>query len=84
MAFFHENGGENLASGCLAQGEGMKPSMDGSIVYLNAGKDLSTVLNKVEKAGGKILMPKTAIGEHGFIAQFTDSEGGRVALHSMS
>jgi uncharacterized protein len=28
---------------------------------------LSTPLSKVESAGGKILMPKTAIGENGFM-----------------
>jgi predicted enzyme related to lactoylglutathione lyase len=41
-------------------------------------------LAKVEKAGGKILMPKTAIGENGFIAHFADTEGNRVAFHSMN
>jgi predicted enzyme related to lactoylglutathione lyase len=29
-------------------------------------------------------MPKTSIGENGFMAHFTDTEGNRVALHSMS
>jgi predicted enzyme related to lactoylglutathione lyase len=40
-------------------------------------------LAKVVKNGGKALMPKTSIGEWGFIANFEDSEGNRIALHSM-
>jgi len=76
-----ENGG---TGGAIVQMEEMKPSMDGSTVYLNGGDDLSVALAKVETAGGKIFMPKTEIGENGFIAQFTDTEGNRVALHSMS
>jgi predicted enzyme related to lactoylglutathione lyase len=40
-------------------------------------------LGRIEQAGGRTLVPKTSIGEHGFIAHFIDSEGNRVALHSM-
>lgn len=76
-----ENGG---VGGAIAQMEEMKPSTDGATVYLNGGEDLNIALNKVEAAGGKIFMPKTDIDENGFIAQFLDTEGNRVALHSMS
>jgi len=39
----------------------------------------------VPGAGGKILMEKTPISEeHGFYAAFLDTEGNRVALHSMA
>jgi uncharacterized protein len=69
--------------GGIAQGEGFEPSAKGTIVYLNGGEDLSTPLSKVEDAGGKILMPKTSIGGNGFMAHFLDTEGNRVALHSM-
>ncbi len=69
--------------GGLAQGEGFVPSDKGTIVYLNGGEDLSSSLNKVESAGGKIVLPKTSIGENGFMAHFIDTEGNRVALHSM-
>ncbi|MEO0311305.1 MAG: hypothetical protein RIQ89_962 [Bacteroidota bacterium] len=69
--------------GGLAQGEGFEPSNKGTIVYLNGGEDLSVSLGKVEQAGGKIVMPKTSIGENGFMAHFLDTEGNRVALHSM-
>lgn len=69
--------------GGLAQGEGFEPSDKGTIVYLNGGEDLSVGLGKVNQAGGKIIMPKTSIGQNGFMAHFIDTEGNRVALHSM-
>jgi len=75
-----QNGG---VGGGLVEGEGFEPSMNGTVVYLNGGDDLSVPLSKVEAAGGKILMPKTSIGENGFMAHFIDTEGNRVALHSM-
>jgi uncharacterized protein len=68
--------------GSIVQGEGYEPSSKGSVVYLNGGNDLTPMLNRVEKSGGKILMPKTSIGENGFMAHFTDTEGNRIALHS--
>jgi uncharacterized protein len=74
---------QNGVGGGIVQGEGFEPSTKGTIVYLNGGDDLSTPLSKVESAGGKILMPKTAIGANGFMAHFLDTEGNKVALHSM-
>ncbi len=69
--------------GAVVQAEGYEPSQKGSVVYLNGGDDLSVPLSRVENAGGKVVMPKTSIGENGFIAHFIDTEGNRVALHSM-
>lgn len=69
--------------GALMQSDGFNPSTDGTVVYLNGREDLNIALSKVEAAGGKILLPKTSIGENGFMAHFTDTEGNRVALHSM-
>lgn len=41
------------------------------------------MLGRVEKAGGKVVLPKAAITpELGYFAMFTDTEGNRVALHS--
>ena len=68
--------------GCIIQGKGYEPSEKGALVYLNGGDDLSIPLSKVEAAGGKIIMPKTAIGQNGFMAHFIDTEGNRVAFHS--
>ena len=74
----------SAVSGAIIFGEGFKPSSDGSIVYLNGGEDLAIVLAKVEDAGGKVLIPKTHLGDDiGYIAHFIDTEGNRVGLHSM-
>lgn len=72
----------NGVGGGLIEGNGQNPTTDGPTIYLNAGDDLNLALNKVEISGGKIMMPKTDIGENGFMAQFTDTEGNRIALHS--
>lgn len=61
-----------------------KPSQDGVLIYITAKSgDLANELAKVDKAGGKTLMPKTQISEeYGFMALFIDSEGNRIAMHS--
>ena len=42
---------------------------------------IDPTLEAIEGAGGKTLVPKQSIGEHGFIAHFEDTEGNRVAVH---
>ena len=62
------------------------PSENGSLLYLNAQPDLQMMLDRVETAGGTILKPKTIISEEqnlGYWALMKDTEGNRVALHSM-
>jgi len=81
MAFFPAQ--DNGVGGCVTYGNGNKPNAEGTLVYLNGGEDLAKPLGRVEKSGGKILMPKTPIGPNGFMAIFSDSEGNRVAFHSM-
>ncbi len=82
MAFFPSDPGSGKASGGLVQSKMHKPSKDGAKIYLNGNPDLKKALAKVEKAGGKITMPKTPVGEFGQMAFFTDTEGNSVALHS--
>ncbi|MFY8109092.1 MAG: VOC family protein [Bacteroidia bacterium] len=70
--------------GAIASGENFVPTMTGTTVYLDGGNDLSVPLSRVENAGGKVILPKTAIGENrGFIALFIDTEGNKVGLHSI-
>lgn len=69
--------------GALIKHENLKPGADGTCVYLDGGEDLAGPLGRVEAAGGTVILPKMAIGEHGFCAQFIDCEGNRVGLHSM-
>ena len=76
----------NGIGGAISTAEGFyKPSAtDGPLVYLNANPDVQNVLDKIEAAGGKIVVPKTQISpEFGYMAVFIDSEGNRVALHSV-
>jgi len=71
-------------SGAIIYGMDFKPSKDGSIVYFNGGDNLATALSKVEDAGGKVIIPKTHLGDEiGYIAHFIDTEGNRVGIHSM-
>ena len=76
----------NGIGGAIMKAEGFyKPSAtDGPLVYLNANPDVQIVLDKIEVAGGKIVVPKTQISpEYGYMAVFTDTEGNRIALHSI-
>lgn len=80
--FLHEQG--QGVGGAIVQGSGYTPSTEGALIYLAAGKDLSVVLGRVEAAGGKVLQPKREVAPHlGYFALFRDSEGNRLALHSM-
>ncbi len=57
---------------------------DGVMIYLNANPDVQVVLDKVEAAGGKVIVPKTEISpEHGFMAVIIDTENNRIAFHSI-
>ena len=81
--FAHDNENSGVGGG-LIEGEGQTPTSHGPTIYLNGGDNLAIPLSKVEEAGGKVIMPKTNIGENGFMAQFMDTEGNRIALHSFN
>lgn len=87
MAFFADMTDSTIVNGAITKSEDFLPCEKGGVVvYLNANPDLSVALGKVEAAGGKIIYPKTAIGEnneHGFMAMFIDTEGNTMALHSI-
>ncbi len=70
-------------AGSLMKAEGYKPSTSGTLVYL-AVESIEATLAKVQEKGGKVLLPKTSIGQYGVIAHFRDSEGNRVGLHAMA
>jgi predicted enzyme related to lactoylglutathione lyase len=71
------------ASGCIVKGDGHQPSANGPLIYLNVQGRLDDAISKVEPNGGKILRPRHSIGQYGFCANVLDTEGNRVALHSM-
>jgi hypothetical protein len=85
MAMFN-TGHAASVNGALVQAEGYVPTNSaGAVVYLNGGSDLAPTLAKVPDAGGKVLIPKTALPPGmGFFAQFEDSEGNRVGLFSQA
>ena len=76
----HESGS---VGGCLVVMSDTKPSDRGVLVYLNCAGRLDQAVAAVENHGGTVLQPKESIGPHGFRAIIKDSEGNRVALHSM-
>ena len=80
MGWFPMEMGAPGAAGTLIQGEAYQPSQQGSLVYLHVDQ-IDPTLAAIEAAGGRTLVPRTGIGEHGFIAHFEDTEGNRVALH---
>ncbi|MEN7549445.1 VOC family protein [Rapidithrix thailandica] len=68
-------------TGSLTKSSHSKPSQEGTLVYLNAAPDIQKAIDKIEPAGGKILVPKIKI-KAGYICVFLDTEGNRVALHA--
>jgi predicted enzyme related to lactoylglutathione lyase len=83
LLYDFKNGGRGGA--IVHNPEFYTPSKNGTLVYLNCEPDLSGVLDKVAAAGGKVLQQKTEIGQNlGYWAIMEDTEGNRVALHSMS
>jgi predicted enzyme related to lactoylglutathione lyase len=82
LLYDFQNGGRG---GAIVYNPGFyAPSTTGTLVYLNCEPDLQIVLDRVEGAGGKITRSKSDIGHGlGFWALIEDSEGNRVALHSM-
>ncbi len=68
-------------TGVLSKSERNKPSANGTVVYINATPNIQDVLDRVEKAGGKVISPTIQIPP-GFIALIIDSEGNKVGLHS--
>ncbi len=76
----------NGVGGAICDSGGFhKPSVtDGPMIYLNGNPDVQTIMDKVEAAGGSIMVPKTEISpEYGYMGVFIDTEGNRIGLHSV-
>jgi len=72
-------------SGCLSQRPDQSPAANGTVIYLKAGPDLDGALARVSPAGGKVVVPKTALPPGmGFYARIEDTEGNLVGLHAIS
>ncbi|HLG02684.1 MAG TPA: VOC family protein [Bacteroidia bacterium] len=85
MGLFPSEQGNGKVSGALCQHEWYKPSSDGPLIYFNANPNLQTILDRVEKSGGKIIVYKKQISQDiGYMAVVIDTEGNRIALHSQN
>ena len=75
---------DHATGGCLIAGDDVPaPAQNGTLIYLNAGPSLDTVLARVEALGGRITTPKVTLpGDMGVFAHVVDTEGNRVGLHA--
>lgn len=69
------------SGGSIYEASDIKPGTNGTTVYFEC-EDVNETIALVEPAGGKILIPKSDIGEFGFFAHILDTEGNRIGLHS--
>ena len=82
MIFPYEMG---HTGGCLIKDPRRSPQAGGTLVYfacdaLSGGLD--GCIARARAAGGEVLLPRTDIGEPGFIALVRDSEGNVIGLHA--
>jgi len=85
MGFFPMEGGmeSDGIGGCLMSPmEDDAPSKTGTCIFLACDGQLDAVIGRVEKAGGKVTVPKMHLGDPGYMAIIEDTEGNRVGLHS--
>ena len=80
-----DNPMEGIGGAIVDTGGFHKPSAtDGPLIYLDGNPDLRIVLDKVEAAGGKVIVPRMEISpEYGDMGVFIDSEENRIALHNI-
>jgi uncharacterized protein len=79
MALFPAEESATGSSGALAQGDSYVPSLDGPRVYFDVD-DAEAVLARATHLGAKLLYPVTQVSENLIVAEFTDSEGNRLAI----
>ncbi|NBC83925.1 MAG: VOC family protein [Bacteroidetes bacterium] len=81
-------GHEKMA--CFPNGEGaitwapnFHPGQDGTLVSLNTGDQLTSVIDRISRNGGQIVQPKTKIeaANKGYFSVFIDPEGNKLGLY---
>ena len=83
FGLFEHHGGE--VGGCLGDSSGGPgPAMGGPLVYIDASDRLAAAVAAAERHGGRVLKAIHPIGPNGFRAIVADTEGNRIALHSMT
>lgn len=86
MRMFPLDNPMNGVGGTLVKTDGfhVPSATDGPLIYLDGNPDVQIVVDRIEAAGGKVTVPKTKISdEYGYMAVFIDTEGNRIALHSV-
>ena len=78
-------GSDSSVNGAVVSDAGYVPAMNGAVVYLNTGDEMTPYLERVTANGGSIIVPKTALPPGmGHFAHFGDTEGNRVGLFSQN
>ena len=70
------------AAGALVRYEGYPSGGNSTLVYFTC-TDCAIEAKRASANGGKIFKDKFSIGQYGFIALVTDTEGNMIGLHSM-
>lgn len=70
------------APGALIKMEGFASGGNSTLVYFTCS-DCAVEAERAVESGGVIVKPKFSIGQHGFIALVTDTEGNMIGLHSL-
>ncbi len=70
------------AGGALVKMPGIQPGSNSTLVYFSC-EDCAVEQLRVVPAGGKVQRAKMSIGDYGFIALVTDTEGNMFGLHSL-
>jgi len=71
------------APGALVHMPGCPSGGNSTLVYFSC-EDCAVEESRVVPSGGQVCKSKFSIGEHGFIALVTDTEGNMIGLHSMT
>jgi predicted enzyme related to lactoylglutathione lyase len=77
---FSQNGGG--ITGALAKGEIYVPTKSGIVIYFQT-ESIDETIKRAVANGAEVLFPKTSAGDFGFVAEFSDSEGNRIALNEL-
>lgn len=70
------------AAGALVKMDGCPSGGNSTLVYFSCA-DCAVAAQRAQSAGGQIVKEKFSVGEYGFAALITDTEGNMIGLHSM-
>ncbi len=71
------------SSGCIMASPRLQPAAHGTRIYLDGSPDVSTVLTRASRHGGRMVLPEMSLPDgNGQIGLFTDSEGNIIGLHT--